>query len=182
MAHRQRLLTQLAEYRDRHPDERMVAARFERFVAQYPRCFERDCWPGHVTGSVWLLNPAGTHVLLTHHRKLGRWLQLGGHSDGEADTLAAARREAEEESGLSVLIADTRIFDLDVHEIPARGHEPAHLHYDVRFLGRAVGEDFRISRESIELAWVPLPRVHAYNREPSVVRMAEKWQTVRYQK
>ena len=75
---------------------------------------------------------AGDRVLLAHHRKLGRWLQPGGHSDGDPDTLAVALREAREESGLDVQALDDAIFDLDLHRIPARDREPAHLHFDVR--------------------------------------------------
>jgi 8-oxo-dGTP pyrophosphatase MutT (NUDIX family) len=114
-------------------------------------------------------------VLLTHHRKLGRWLQLGGHSDGESDTLLAAQREAEEESGLAVRVLEAAIFDLDVHEIPARESDPAHLHYDVRFVFQANHENFRVSTESLELAWVAIGNLEAYSEEESVLRMGRKW-------
>jgi 8-oxo-dGTP pyrophosphatase MutT (NUDIX family) len=173
--HRQRLLGLIDEYAHRYPDERAVVARFREFLAEHPRCFERDCWAGHITGSAWLVNPAGTHVLLTHHRKLGRWLQLGGHSDGDPDPLAVARREAEEESGLAVRMLDKAIFDLDVHEIPARKTDPAHFHFDVRFSLVAEHESFAVSRESLELAWVPLTELATYSGEESVLRMGWKW-------
>ena len=123
--HRQRLLRLIDQYAFEHPDERPLVQSFRRFVEHEPRCFERDCWTGHVTGSAWLVNNARTHVLLTHHRKLNRWLQLGGHSDGNPDSLDVARREAEEESGLVVAPCDERVFDLDVHEIPPRNADPA---------------------------------------------------------
>jgi len=174
--HRQNLLTLIDGYASRHPDEAGVVERFRTFIQQHERCFERDCWAGHITGSAWLVNQAGSHVLLTHHRKLGRWLQLGGHSDGETDTLAAARREAEEESGLEVDAPETRIFDLDVHEIPARKSDPAHFHYDVRFIFTARSEAFRVSGESLDLAWVPIDGLDAYSTEESVLRMGRKWQ------
>ena len=175
MAHRQRLLELISEYAARHPDEAEVVERFVSFIEANERCFERDCWAGHITGSAWLLNPARTHVLLTHHRKLGRWLQLGGHSDGESDTRLAAQREAEEESGLSVRLLDDRIFDLDVHEIPARRSDPAHCHFDVRFLFESAGEDFSISGESLDLAWVPIAELEGLTDEVSVLRMGWKW-------
>ena len=114
-------------------------------------------------------------MLLTHHRKLGRWLQPGGHSDGEADTLAVALREAEEESGLPVRAHDDAIFDLDVHPIPALPGEPAHYHFDVRFLVRAEHDRFRISAESHALKWVPAEGLGALTNEESVLRMAQKW-------
>jgi 8-oxo-dGTP pyrophosphatase MutT (NUDIX family) len=73
------------------------------FVRAEPECLERRCAPGHLTGSAWIVSPCRRRVLLTHHHKLDRWLQLGGHADGDGDLLAVARREAEEESGLAGL-------------------------------------------------------------------------------
>ena len=173
--HRVQLLERIEDYAERHPGEREVVERFRTFIRGNERCFERDCWAGHITGSAWLVNEAGSHVLLTHHRKLGRWLQLGGHSDGEPDTLVAARREAEEESGLPVVVHDQRIFDLDVHEIPARKGDPAHYHFDVRFVFVARGQQFLVSSESLDLAWVPVADLRTYSDEESVLRMGRKW-------
>lgn len=174
--HRQSLLALLTDYQARHPAEAGLVERFRAFVTTHERCFERDLWAGHVTGSAWLVNAAADAVLLTHHRKLGRWLQLGGHSDGNPDALAVARSEAEEESGLAVRVLDGRAFDLDIHEIPARKNDPVHFHFDVRFvLQVAGGEAFRVSPESLDLAWVPIDRLAEYTDEMSMLRMAEKW-------
>ena len=150
-------------------------ARFDAFIDSYPDCFDRSCRVGHITGSAWILDRTGERVLLTHHRKLGRWLQPGGHCDGDPDTLAVALREAREESGLGVRALDESIFDLDVHTIPARGHEPAHHHFDVRFLVRAEDDRFRVSEESRALAWVSAEGVGALTDRESVLRMARKW-------
>ena len=99
--HRTRLLAALDRYQARYPDEDQT--RFRGFVLRQPRCFERDCWDdGHVTGSALVVDRTATRVLLTHHAKVGRWLQLGGHADGDPDPLAVACREATEESGLAV--------------------------------------------------------------------------------
>ena len=122
--HRIELKERLAEYRGRWPDESETVARFEAFIDSHPDCFERSCPVGHITGSAWIVNRAGDRMLLTHHRKLGRWLQPGGHNDGDPDTLEVALREAREESGLDVRAFDEPIFDLDVHLIPARRNEP----------------------------------------------------------
>jgi 8-oxo-dGTP pyrophosphatase MutT (NUDIX family) len=174
--HRNRLLRLLDEYAFRYPEESATARTFVAFVEDHERCFERDLWAGHVTGSAWLVNRAGTHVLLTHHRKLGRWLQLGGHSDGDPDTLGVSIREAEEESGLQVTALSEEIFDIDIHEIPARRADPAHFHFDVRFALRTAGGDqFAVSDESLDLAWVPIDQLDSYTDERSVRRMAEKW-------
>ncbi len=174
--HRSKLIELLTDYGQRYPDERDTVDRFLAFVRANERCFERDLWVGHVTGSAWLVNAPGTHVLLTHHRKLGRWLQVGGHSDGNPDPLAVAIREAEEESGLRVTPVGDEIFDIDIHEIPARKGDPAHFHFDVRFTLQAVGDDqFSVGEESLDLAWVPISSLPDYTDEWSVLRMAEKW-------
>ncbi|MEZ5551881.1 MAG: NUDIX hydrolase [Pseudomonadales bacterium] len=174
--HRQRVRQLIEEYATRYPSEMDTVERFRDFVNQNARCFERDCWAGHVTGSAWVVDRAGTRVLLTHHRKLDRWLQLGGHSDGDPDSFEVARREAQEESGLRVSHVWESVFDLDVHLIPARKADPAHHHFDLRFAFRASdGEGFKVSDESHDLAWVPIVRIRDYTDEPSMLRMAEKW-------
>ena len=171
---RNQLLARLEAYQNQYPSEDAVVGRMESFVLAHADCFERSCRPGHITGSAWLLNTSRTHTLLTHHRKLDRWLQLGGHSDGDPDTLAVAMREACEESGLAVAPLRRAIFDLDIHEIPARGQEPAHLHYDVRFVLVAQSEAFTVSPESKALRWVGLSELQALTKEESVLRMARK--------
>ncbi|HEV2621635.1 MAG TPA: NUDIX hydrolase [Frateuria sp.] len=154
-----------------------VADRFLTFLASDPNVFERSHAAGHFTGSAWLVSADGERVLLTHHRKLERWLQLGGHADGDRDLVRVALREAEEESGLRDLAVDPAIFDLDCHRIPTRGAEPAHLHYDVRYVVRATGsEAFVVSDESLELAWRPIRAVAQDPRaDESLRRMARRW-------
>lgn len=177
--HRNKLIDLLALYRQRHPEEvTPTIKRFEHLVARQPRCFERDCFDdGHVTGSAAVLNLAGTAMLLTHHGKLGRWLQLGGHADGETDPLAVACREATEESGLAVRPCCTLPLDIDIHAIPARGGDPRHFHYDVRFLLQVeASEAFEATAESLALAWVPLADVEAVTREESILRLVRKAQ------
>ncbi len=174
--HRNNLLQALNRYRQRFPEETDTVERFHRFVSNHSDCFERDWWqPGHVTGSAWLVDPGRTAVLLTHHKKLNRWLQLGGHSDGQNNSLAVATREAEEESGLAVTALSTEIFDIDIHEIPARRDDPAHLHFDVRHVLQAQHDNYRISDESNDLAWVAVDDLTNFTTEVSVTRMADKW-------
>ncbi|HBY64068.1 MAG TPA: NUDIX hydrolase, partial [Solibacterales bacterium] len=131
---------------------------------------------GHITGSAWVLDHGRTHVLLTHHQKLDKWLQLGGHADGDPDTLAVALREAREESGLSEVHPLTAgIFDVDVHLIPARKSEPEHFHYDIRHLLLADRRHpLRITSESKDLRWVPIADVARLTREESMLRMVRK--------
>jgi len=173
----------LQDYCLRHPDEAAVVDQFRSLITNQPECFERGNFePGHVTGSAWLVDGSGEHVLLTHHRKLDAWLQLGGHSDGDPDTAAVAGREAEEESGLAVELISRDILDIDVHEIPARKSDPAHFHFDVRFafVSRS-GRDYVVSDESHDLAWVPVERLRQFTAETSILRMAKKWTELRAQ-
>ena len=175
--HRKPLFEQLAAYAARHPERRDEAERIMRFVCATPDCFERSHAAGHITGSAWLLNPAGDKALLTLHRKLGRWLQPGGHADGDPDTLRVALREAEEESGISGIAPVSRdIFDVDIHTIPSHSvsGEPEHLHYDVRYLLRAPHERYRISAESRALAWRSMAQLRQLEpaADASVLRMA----------
>jgi len=172
-----RLATALDDYLARHPDEGDVVADFEQFLASNVSVFERHHAAGHFTGSAWLVSADGERVLLTHHRKLRRWLQLGGHADGDANLARVALREAGEESGLDGLVVESAIFDLDAHRIPARGEEAEHWHYDVRHVVRATGdEDFAISAESLALAWMPVREIAIDPQaDPSLRRMARKW-------
>lgn len=152
-----------------------AARRILTFVRSTPDCFERSHASGHITGSAWLLNPDGDKVLMTLHRKLKRWLQPGGHADGEQDTLAVALREAEEESGICGIIPVSEdIFDVDIHLIPARPGEAAHYHYDIRYLLRAPHEQFAVSDESDDLAWWSAAdfAARAHETDEAVLRMA----------
>lgn len=169
-----KLIGQIEDYARRYPHEDVT--RFRDFVHRQPHCFERDCFDdGHVTGSALVLNLAGTAMLMTHHAKLGKWLQLGGHSDGNPDTLQVAMREAEEESGLAVIPVTREILDLDIHAIPAHRADPVHHHYDVRYLLRVRESDaFSSSQESLELRWVSLDAVVSVTTEESILRMVTK--------
>jgi 8-oxo-dGTP pyrophosphatase MutT (NUDIX family) len=176
MAHRRALLAKLEAYRPFDGLEALAAERLRQFVEEHSDCFERSLAVGHVTGSAWVLDRERDFALLTHHRKLDKWLQLGGHADGCPDILQVALREAREESGLEAIRAVSEaIFDIDIHQIPARGGEREHLHYDVRFLLEADrNTPLAISVESQSLAWAPLGRIVQLNPEESLMRMVEK--------
>lgn len=122
-------------------------------------CWKRSLLTGHFTGSAWVLGPDGAQALLIHHRSLDKWVQPGGHADDTDASLAeTARREAQEECGLSDLtLLSEQIFDLDVHVIPAKREVPEHLHYDVRFLFQAENETLSADFSEVKaLKWVPL--------------------------
>lgn len=186
--HRQPLLKLLEAYRSTHPDESAVVDRMAVLVTGHEDCFDRTCRPGHMTGSAWVVSADSKRHLLMRHRKLGKWLQPGGHADGDPDVAAVASREANEETGLTGLriVADANdnaVLDLDVHEIPARfgpsGEmiDDAHEHHDVRFLLQATGpETLTINEESDDLRWCPPEEVRTLTQEPSVLRLLEKAQ------
>ena len=161
--------------------------KFEQLISeQKESCFYRDCLPGHITGSAVLLDKKFEKIVLTHHKKLNKWLQLGGHSDGDWLTSRVAKREAFEESGIECLdlISPTDFtttnaeaalpLDFDIHHIPARKDEPEHLHYDVRFIMIAHEERLQISDESNDLAWFKLDNVKTVTKEISTLRQIEK--------
>ena len=169
------LIAQLKSYRIRHPSDQFVDPMLV-FIQSQENCFERDCFDdGHITGSSWVFSPDFSSVLLTHHRKLGMWIQLGGHSDGESNTLAVALREAHEESGLQIKPLSEDIFDIDIHVIPAHKSDPTHKHYDVRFAFLVEGStQFQVSDESNALQWVRLDEVSELTHERSILRMVER--------
>ena len=178
--HRNPLIEQLSVYKHQYPNESQMVERYLAFVKANGDCFERSLKIGHVTGSAWVVNNVGSHVLLTHHRKLNIWVQLGGHADGESDVVGVARREVEEESGIEdIELVGDGIYDVDIHEIPARGDEPKHYHYDARYAFRVIGdEDYVVSDESHDLAWIEIDKLQELTDEWSMVRMAEKWKEV----
>jgi 8-oxo-dGTP pyrophosphatase MutT (NUDIX family) len=145
------------------------------FLGEQSRYWQRDNYAGHLTASAWVVNAAKSHVLLTHHRKFNGWLQLGGHVDeGDESLLAAALREAWEESGIQTIEPlQTPIFDIGHHPIQTP-KEPAHVHYDIRYLLVAKTMEFVVSEESNDLAWVPLAEVATTSYSNALHRMADK--------
>ncbi len=169
-------LLQAHEPRAAGPHEAAMTAEVIRFVQDHPDCFARSCVPGHLTGSAWIVDPDRRRVLLVHHRKLDKWLQPGGHADGDSDLLAVALREAREETGLTRLRAvSPDLFDLDRHWIPPAGEIGGHWHLDLRFLVEAdPDEELVVSDESHDVMWVDLARVGVLNPEESLARMVRK--------
>ena len=171
------LKTALEHYNPLSSHEQQIKVRMLAFLASYPDCFERTLEIGHFTASAWLLNNDETHALLMHHNKLDMWLQLGGHCDGNKDVLAVAIKEAQEESGIEDIVPlSSEIFDIDIHLVPAYKHEPAHYHYDVRFLLKVDSvQSFKRNNEAKELRWIPAQFHELPTQERSVTRMFDKW-------
>ncbi|MCP4037645.1 MAG: NUDIX hydrolase [bacterium] len=167
----------LEGYGKRHPEELDCVERIRALVNGHANCFDRSCVPGHITASSWIVSHDGARVLLTHHRKLGHWLQLGGHADGDPDACEVALREAREESGMEQfrVLGGGAPFDVDVHDIPARPGEPRHEHHDIRFL-LVAGPDqpLVISAESNDLRWFAPAELAPHLEDDSIGRMARK--------
>ena len=172
---REALLTMLNDHVPRDENEWAMWLRTIEFVERHSHCFERTLLIGHVTASAWVVSPDRSQVLLMHHRKLNRWFQPGGHCDGDPDVLRVAVKETEEETGVKASPAETSIFDVDVHSIPARPGEPSHFHYDIRFLLEAdPSEEVMRNAEAKEVRWVPVEEVALYNPSESILRMQRK--------
>lgn len=154
--------------------------RILEFVERHAEPFDRRIEEGHLTGSAFVVSSAGDRVLLLRHKKLGRWLQPGGHADpGERSGEAVALREALEETGIFGLTPHAeapRPLDVDVHEIPARGDEPAHLHLDLRYLFVApeAAALTRAAEESDALRWFGWDELGALDLDPGIVRALAK--------
>ncbi|MDA3951183.1 MAG: NUDIX hydrolase [Spirochaeta sp.] len=169
------LIDMVRDYATEFPAERTTASAFFHLLESWPRSLYRDHMPGHLTASAWVLSPDRTEVLLLHHRKLGKWLQPGGHADGDEDLVAVARRELEEETGLNVDDVARSIFDLDIHDIPAFGDVPGHQHFDARFLMIAGSRDApQRNDESHAVRWHHLTRIEELTEEESIRRMVAK--------
>jgi 8-oxo-dGTP pyrophosphatase MutT (NUDIX family) len=174
------LREQLGGYR---PATAAEAAFVERMLelSGGERAWERSHFePGHFTASAFVLSPDRRDLVLIHHKKLGIWVQPGGHVEpSDGDLVGSARREVLEEVGLSelepILGADGKlVFDVDVHLIPARKAEPAHEHFDVRFAFVAKSRELVHSEEVADLRWVPLNEVERMGTDESVLRAVAK--------
>ena len=165
----------LQNYSAIYPNENNVKKTLE--FLEKGNCFSSINFDGHFTASAWIVDQHKNKVLMTHHKKLNMWLQLGGHIDEEKDLLSAALREAREESGLeNFKIISDQIFDLDIHDIPKINSHPPHTHYDVRFLFEANSKNEKVvvSEESNDVAWIEISKVCEKNSELSIKRMVDK--------
>jgi 8-oxo-dGTP pyrophosphatase MutT (NUDIX family) len=172
------LLDALRRYRPvDETDDRHHRALLSHLVHQKSPLSRSKFSPGHVTASLFIVDPGTKKILLHHHRRLSRWLQMGGHLDPSEAPAAAALREGREESGLQDLqLISEDIFDVDVHPIPAAKGEPDHFHYDVRYVAstRSPSSIAMDAAESNELAWVDFDRAIELMNEEASTRAIRK--------
>ena len=144
------------------------------FVDGHPDALHRSCEVGHLTGSALVVDPSTRCALLLFHAKVRRWLQPGGHADGDANLAAVALREATEETGIDGLAVHPVPIDLDVHRfVSARRDEPDHDHHDVRFLVVSPpGAQPAINHESEGARWVAFGDLASIGVDDGVLRMA----------
>ena len=150
-------------------------ARILAFVDDHADALHRSCLEGHLTGSAAVIDPTTDRVLLLFHAKVQRWLQPGGHADGDANLAGVARREAEEETGIVGLSVVRPAVDLDVHTFHnAAGTEPDHLHLDARYLVLAPAGAVPVgNHESEGLVWAARDDLHRYDVDPGTERMVD---------
>jgi 8-oxo-dGTP pyrophosphatase MutT (NUDIX family) len=169
--------TALAAYEPADPREQEYRARMLRLLDEDLALSRSHFQPGHLTASAFVLAPERDAVLLIFHRKLGIWVQPGGHVEpGDVDLEAAARREVQEEVGLELTSGGgpAPIFDLDIHVIPQRKNEPPHEHFDVRFCLQAPTRQFVVGDEIVDARWIELSKIEQLTTDESVLRPVRK--------
>lgn len=129
----------LAAHQPADEKEARDIQRIRDLTARHPNILNMNCEIGHITASAIIVEAESRRILLHFHRRLGRWLQVGGHADYETDFAQVALREAREETGLTDLAfypasKPSAPIDYDVHTIPQIGDMPEHLHLDFRYL------------------------------------------------
>ncbi len=177
------IYNQIKKYSSQFEEEILYKKQMLDFLNNHTNPFSRTTKEGHFTGSAFLINSNGTKFLLMHHLKLDKWLQPGGHADGNDDLLIVSIQEAREETGIyEIEPVFENIYDIDIHTIPANSREPEHKHYDVRFLLKAGQDNFVKNSESKALTWIEFSSYNSFkiSLENSIKRMIKKYQKIDY--
>ncbi len=156
------------------PERDRILALLDARTGLEPGPLDRTCRPGHLTGSALVVDPADRRVLVLFHAKLQRWLQPGGHADGDGDLARVALREATEETGIEGLRVVGPAVDLDVHVVDPPS-EDAHEHHDVRFLVVAPPGAVPVgNHESEALRWVAVDELPGFGADDGLLRLADR--------
>lgn len=173
------LLSALEGYAPASFGEAESLAQIRGFLESPADPFARGNPEGHITASAIVARPDGSEFLLVYHRKLSRWLQPGGHTeDSDASAFETALREAREETGIARFETPLlqRVFDVDVHAIPAHKNDPAHAHFDIRYLLTTVESAHAPSAEdpARPMRWLSFEQAQELGLDPSLARALEK--------
>ena len=160
---KQPILDLLENYRTSFVEEIEFQKQMIDFLTQHDDFALRSNLTGQLTGSAWVVNKERTKVLLIHHKKLNKWLQIGGHIEETDQSIEETiLREIKEESGLKDLkLLSSSIYDIDIHTIPQKKEIAEHLHFDIRFLVEA-DENEKLSpqnEEILDIKWYALNKV-----------------------
>ena len=176
---------ELKKYKPLDSDELKNLELTKEFIESNNNLFSRSNLVGHINGSGFLMNDDLSQILLTHHKILNKWLQFGGHSDGDENTLNVAMRETFEESGISnfqpICMNGSYIVDVAVNDIPEnkKKNEPAHKHYDIYFMFKTSDKKYHISNESNDLKWFTLDEFKQLEPTPNRLRFIKKWENLK---
>jgi 8-oxo-dGTP pyrophosphatase MutT (NUDIX family) len=162
-------------------DQEITRQRFLDLVHERADALVRTCRPGHLTGSALVVDHTGASLLLLWHNKARRWLQPGGHADGDGNLAHVAWREATEETGITGLAVVTPAIHLDIHEFRPPDEDP-HLHFDIRFLVLAPGDAVvRHNHESSGTRWVTEEELPQAGADPGLITLARRGMQVAQQ-
>ena len=176
------LLFDLYLYKTKYYEEKLFLSSIIELIEKEPECFKRSLLSGHVTGSAWVVNESFSKSILIFHAKLGRWLQPGGHADGNENIPGVAARELQEETGLEKCrLFNESIFDIDIHPIPKYMKIPAHNHFDIRYLFVADDtEEIKSNHESLNVKWWDLDDLEdLVKNDNSMLRLIKKTKTLK---
>jgi 8-oxo-dGTP pyrophosphatase MutT (NUDIX family) len=163
----------LTDWQSPDPDQDALRHAVLAFLHSRPDSCERACAAGHITASTLVVDAAGEKVLLTLHPRFGRWLQLGGHCEAtDADIVAAALREATEESGIEGLRLNPTLAAIHVHPVTCSLGVPTR-HLDLQFIATAAADaEIAISSESLDLRWWPIGNLPE-GADSSLIRLVD---------
>ena len=170
------LLQSIKKYNPDNVEIEITKQRFLQFIEQNSNCLLRSNLNGHITASAFVVDFNANKLLLLHHKKLNKWLQPGGHCDGEENTLSVAIKEVFEETGIQIIPKNQVIIDLDIHTIPEKNQIPEHEHFDIRYLFEANSNSNIVkNHESIALKWVEIDAISLFTEEESISRFVRKF-------